>query len=69
MSNTDMDAVAMDLNTDISKQYNWTEKFDLVTNNGTGEHVFNCTYSIQKHTRFNKGRWIYDSFLIGLTLF
>ena len=27
-----MDAVAMDLNTDISKQYNWTEKFDLVTN-------------------------------------
>ena len=30
--NTEMDAVAMDLNTDISKEYNWTEQFDLVTN-------------------------------------
>ena len=47
--NTDMDAVAMDLNTDISKQYNWTEQFDLVTNNGTGEHVFN-QYTVYKNT-------------------
>jgi len=39
--NTERDAIAMDLNSDISKQYNFTEKFDLVTNNGTGEHVFN----------------------------
>ena len=39
----------MDLNTDISKQYNWTEKFDLVTNNGTGEHVFN-QYTVYKNT-------------------
>ncbi len=47
--NTDMDAVAMDLNTDISKEYNWTEQFDLVTNNGTGEHVFN-QYTVYKNT-------------------
>lgn len=39
--NTDMDAVAMDLNMDIVSHYNFREKFDLVTNNGTGEHVFN----------------------------
>lgn len=46
--NTEMDAVAMDLNTDISKEYNWTEQFDLVTNNGTGEHVFN-QYTVYKN--------------------
>ena len=39
--NTEMDAVAMDLNMDIVSHYNFTEKFNLVTNNGTGEHVFN----------------------------
>jgi hypothetical protein len=39
--NTDKDAMAMDLNVDISQHYNFTEKFDVVTNNGTGEHVFN----------------------------
>jgi hypothetical protein len=39
--NTERDAVAMDLNTDIGKEYNFKEQFDLVTDNGTGEHVFN----------------------------
>jgi hypothetical protein len=39
--NTERDAVAMDLNVDIPKTYNFQQQFDLVTNNGTGEHVFN----------------------------
>ena len=39
--NTERDAIAMDLNTDISQQYNFREQFDLITDNGTGEHVFN----------------------------
>jgi hypothetical protein len=39
--NTERDAIAMDLNTDIGKQYNFYDQFDLVTDNGTGEHVFN----------------------------
>ena len=39
--NTERDAVAMDLNVDIGKAYGFREQFDLVTNNGTGEHVFN----------------------------
>ena len=30
-----------DLNKNISKTYNFNKKFDLVINNGTGEHVFN----------------------------
>lgn len=38
--NTDKDAVAMDLNLDVCEHYNFKEKFDLVTNNGTGEHCF-----------------------------
>jgi hypothetical protein len=39
--NTERDAVAMDLNLDIVKEYNFKEQYDLVTNNGTGEHIFN----------------------------
>lgn len=39
--NTERDAVAMDLNVDIGQHYGFREQFDLVTNNGTGEHVFN----------------------------
>lgn len=39
--NTERDAIAMDLNVDIPQTYGFKEKFDLVTNNGTGEHVFN----------------------------
>ncbi len=30
-----------DLNKDISKTYKFDQKYDLVINNGTGEHVFN----------------------------
>lgn len=39
--NTERDAVAMDLNLDLAVHYGFCEQFDLVTNNGTGEHVFN----------------------------
>lgn len=39
--NTERDAVAMDLNLDIGHAYGFRDQFDLVTNNGTGEHVFN----------------------------
>lgn len=38
--NEAMDAVAMDLNQNLFEHYNFTEQFDLVTNNGTGEHLF-----------------------------
>jgi SAM-dependent methyltransferase len=38
--NEEMDAVAMDLNSDLREAYGFTEQFDLVTNNGTGEHLF-----------------------------
>lgn len=46
--NTERDAVAMDLNRDIVAHYNFDDKFDLVTNNGTGEHVFN-QYTVFKN--------------------
>jgi len=46
--NEDMDAKAMDLNMDIVSHYEFNEKFDLVTNNGTGEHVFN-QYAVFKN--------------------
>jgi len=46
--NTERDAIAMDLNLDIIKDYNYTEQFDLVTNNGTSEHVFN-QYTVFKN--------------------
>lgn len=39
--NTERHAVAMDLNVDIVQHYSFDQQFDLVTNNGTGEHVFN----------------------------
>jgi len=39
--NTEKDAIALDLNLDLRKEYNYTEQYDLVTNNGTGEHIFN----------------------------
>ena len=39
--NTERDAIAMDLNLDLGAHYGFLEQFDLVTNNGTGEHVFN----------------------------
>ena len=37
--NTDKDAIALDLNNVVYDKFN--EKFDLVTNNGTSEHIFN----------------------------
>lgn len=39
--NEERDSIAMDLNLNLNDYYNYTEQFDLVTNNGTGEHVFN----------------------------
>lgn len=39
--NEKLDAVAMDLNYDIKERYGYTKQYDLVTNNGTGEHLFN----------------------------
>ena len=34
-------SLQFDLNKNISETYNYNEKYDLVINNGTGEHVFN----------------------------
>lgn len=34
-------SLVMDLNTELSAAYDYRETFTLVTNNGTGEHVFN----------------------------
>ncbi len=33
-------SLVMDLNKDLDAEYQFREQFDLVTNNGTGEHVF-----------------------------
>lgn len=38
--NTELKAIAMDLNYILVDEYNYAEQFDLVTNNGTGEHIF-----------------------------
>ncbi len=35
------DSLVMDLNRDLAKHYGFSETFDLVTNNGTSEHIFN----------------------------
>jgi len=40
-SNGHFGAHIFDLDKDISKEYKYKKKFDLVTNNGTTEHVFN----------------------------
>jgi len=39
--NAKYNSLVMDLNRDLAKDYGFNEAFDLVTNNGTGEHVFN----------------------------
>ncbi len=39
--NTKYGSLMMDLNKDIRQTYGYAETFDLVTNNGTGEHIFN----------------------------
>lgn len=46
--NTEKDAIALDLNLDLKKEYNFDEQYDLVTNNGTGEHIFN-QYTVFKN--------------------
>ena len=38
--NTELRTVAMDLNFILKDKYNYTTQFDYVTNNGTGEHIF-----------------------------
>jgi len=38
--NTELRAIAMDLNFVLKDKYNYTRQFDFVTNNGTGEHIF-----------------------------
>lgn len=45
-----------DLNKDISDNYNFKETYDLVINNGTGEHVFNqFSLFLNLHNITNKG--------------
>ena len=39
--NEEENSLAFDLNTVIEDTYGYKEKYDLVINNGTGEHVFN----------------------------
>jgi SAM-dependent methyltransferase len=39
--NTKLDAVALDLNYVLKDRYGFEQEFDVVTNNGTGEHIFN----------------------------
>ena len=36
--NDEKDAIEMDLNLNLQSSYNYYDTFDLVTNNGTGEH-------------------------------
>jgi hypothetical protein len=38
--NTELKAIDMDLNYNLLDKYNFKETFSLVTNNGTGEHIF-----------------------------
>jgi len=46
--NTKYGSRIMDLNRDLRRDYAYTETFDLVTNNGTGEHIFN-QYAVLKN--------------------
>jgi SAM-dependent methyltransferase len=41
-------SLIMDLNVDLQDKYGYTDTFDLVTNNGTGEHIFN-QYAVFKN--------------------
>lgn len=38
--NTELRSIAMDLNFILKDKYDYRNQFDLVTNNGTGEHIF-----------------------------
>lgn len=46
--NAKYQSLVMDLNVDIASTYRFGEKYDLVTNNGTGEHLFN-QYAVLKN--------------------
>ncbi len=39
--NTNMNAIVLDLNYNCKSKYGFNKQFDLVTNSGTGEHIFN----------------------------
>jgi len=39
--NSTYGSLVMDLNLDLGTEYGFTKTYDLVTNNGTGEHLFN----------------------------
>jgi hypothetical protein len=39
--NSKYGSLVMDLNVDLHDHYGFNRKFELVTNNGTGEHIFN----------------------------
>jgi hypothetical protein len=39
--NSKFGSLVMDLNLDLHRDYQFTNTYDLVTNNGTGEHLFN----------------------------
>lgn len=39
--NSKFGSLLMDLNLDLHRDYQFTSTYDLVTNNGTGEHLFN----------------------------
>ena len=41
-------SMIMDLNVDLREKYAFTQTYDLVTNNGTGEHIFN-QYAVVKN--------------------
>ena len=41
-------SLMMDLNLEIKQHYGFTKQYDLVTNNGTGEHLFN-QYAVFKN--------------------
>lgn len=54
------EARMFDLNKDIEKTYNYKKKFDLVTNHGTTEHIFNqymCFKNIHNLTKVGGYMW------------
>lgn len=46
--NSKYGSLVMDLNVDLQERYGFDRQFDLVTNNGTGEHIFN-QYAVFKN--------------------
>ncbi len=53
-ANGEFGAHAFDLNKDLRKEYNYRKKFDLVTNHGTTEHVFDqhmCFKNVHELTK------------------